>query len=303
NVPGYTGPEEAVFSPQTLPGASNPSTTTAGVSVSVIADAARAGGKKWLKSTLWGGGGIVVLAGLGLAGYYFVYPLIFPTVPSSPVPVVQPAQPATTTPGTATTTPQAVFEPHKSFFVIAAEKTEALKVTPTDTALSLRAALDGMSRDTAATGTIKEALATKEDGSPESFARVISLLIPELSEATLTTLFRGDFTLAFYFDQNGAWPVYVAQIQLGANLLDTQAALDGFEKSANLANLYPTNPGLQNPAGFKDGNASGKPMRYLSFTKQGASLNYGWIDNFLVIGASYDAVKDAIRRLGLGLRS
>ena len=292
NVPGYTGPEEAIFSP----GAALPS---AGVPAEQKTAAAEAGSKAWMKPALLGGGGLVLLAGLGLVGYFFVFPLIFPaTTPPAPV-VPPPVQPATTTPGAATTTPPAVFEPHKSFFVIAAEKTEALKVTPADTALSLRAALDILGTDAVATGTAKETLVNKEDGSPESFARVTALLVPELSEATLKNSFEDDFTMALYFDAAGAWPVYIAKLRAGTNLLDAQAALAGFEGSPNLANLYTTDPGAKGAETFKDGSVGGKPTRYLPFVKQGASLNYGWFDNFLMISTSYDAVKDAVRRVGL----
>lgn len=279
NIPGYTGPEEAIFSPATLPQAAE--------TVSAV------GSKKWTKPALFAGGGVVALVGLGLVGYYIISPLIFPAPPpEAPVTVVTPP----TTPPT-TTTPEVVFEPHQSFFVIAAEKTETLGVTPTDTALSLRAALDGMGKDTVATGTMKEALVSNGSGSPESFARVITLLLPELDQGTLTSLFRGDFTLALYFDARGAWPVYVAQLKPEVNLLDAQTALAGFEGSPNLANLYPTDPGVKSAEGWKDGSVNGKPTRYLPFSAPGASLNYGWLDNFLVISTSYDGMKDALRRL------
>lgn len=293
NVPGYTGPEEAIFNPaSTLPQAGGGTPEFLGGAVPEAA-----GGKKWLKPALLGGGGLVALVGLGLVGYYFVYPLLFPA--ATPVPPPQPPAPvATTTPEVAPPAP--AVEPHKTFFVIPAEKTETLKITSADTALSLRAALDGMGKDVAAPGSAKEVLVVKEDDSPESFARTASMLVPELpEEATLKTIFRDDFTLALYFDANGAWPVYIAQLQTGTNLLDAQAALAGFERSPNLANLYPTDPGAKSTETFNDGSVSGKPTRYLPFTKQGASLNYGWLDNFLVISTSYDALKDAVRRLGL----
>lgn len=291
NVPGYTGPEEAVFNPLgTLPsaGGATPPELPGGEAP------AAPGGKKWLRPALLGGGGLIVLVGLGLAGYYFVYPLIF----TAPTPLPPPPPPPTEEVAPPAEEPAPTVEPHTSLFAIPTESSETLRVTAVDTPLTIRVALESLSRVAAAPGTMMEVAATKDDGSPESFARMISLLVPELSETGLAAVFRGDFTLALYFNENGAWPVYIAQLQTGANLLDAQAAYAGFENSANLANLYLTDPGAQEPA-WKDGQVAGRPTRYLPFAQAGASLNYGWLDDLLVVSTSFDGMKDAVRRLGL----
>src|SRR3989338_7076932 len=59
NVPGYTGPEEAILTPGAAPPA-------AGVPTAPATTDATAGSKKWMKPALLGGGGLVLLVGLGL---------------------------------------------------------------------------------------------------------------------------------------------------------------------------------------------------------------------------------------------
>jgi hypothetical protein len=301
DVPGYQGPEEAIFKPS---GTISEAGVEAQKEVSSPSSA-----RSWLKPVLFAAGGLIILAGLGFAGYYLVYPLLFGESTTTPLVAVEPqtsnqsSQPpaTTTTPETSGSEQTQVFipQPHYSFFTVPAEKSEVMKLTASDTALSIRAALMEMAKDVMATGTIKEIAVEKEDGSPEAFSRVISLLVPELNETALQNVFQSDFTLAIYFDANGAWPIYIARLKEGANLLDAQASYAGLEQSQNLFNLYLTDPGERGT--WKDGNAGGRPTRYLTFAQKGASLNYGWVNDFLVISTSYEGMKTAVMRLGLNI--
>ena len=74
------------------------------------------------------------------------------------------------------------------------------------------------------------------------------------------------------------------------------------EGSTSLGRLYLNPPGTQGEGGFSDGlvtlkNGDTIDTRYVPFSGEGASLNYGWIANYLVISTSFSGMKQALEML------
>ncbi|MEK9194409.1 MAG: hypothetical protein AAB884_01215, partial [Patescibacteria group bacterium] len=124
---------------------------------------------------------------------------------------------------------------------------------------------------------------------------------PNYSFAAPGRDFEIDFTFFTYANNQGTWPGFVAKLNNtnlfgDINLAEVQKEISShFEQSTSLTNLFLVDPGK--PGSWQSGNVSGVANRYLSFSQSGASLNYGWIGNVLVISASYDGFKEVVRRL------
>lgn len=269
NVPGYSGPEEKLFSPETLPSAPE---------VEVI-------GEKKNYST-WIIVSIIAVAavGFGLVGYYFIYPLF---LPKEEAPVVNNG-----TESAATTTPSDTFT-HSSF--INSDKVE----TATSTAAAQNENL------ASATSTLLKEVKIEASGKPVVFAKHFSSIISQFSETDLAEVFEKDFTAFVYYDRNGGWPGYVAKIKSGDTPAAAQARalavfnrIEGFPGSS-LAKLFLRDPGAPSQAGFKNGQASSTATRYLTFSLAGAAINYGWFNNYLILTTSYPSILEASKRLSV----
>lgn len=262
-VPGYTGPEEKLFAPETLP--------TPQESPAPVLSAPQSGRSKQLIIISLA---ILAVLGLGAAGYFYVYPLLFP----SEVVVT------TTTPEPAPTPPPASIV-HKSF--ITSDKAEV--------ALSISAA-----KAETATGAqlIKEVVLNDTNGKQITFPKYFPTIIPEFKTDELANVFEEDFTAFIYYDQNGVWPGYVAKLKSGSSLVIAQPLFNKIENYAGAENIFIQSPGTRSAEGFKSGQANGVPTRYLTFSSPGSALNYGWFNNqYLVITTSYPAMLEATKRL------
>jgi len=274
NVPGYAGPEERIFTPETLPTALG-----SAPAVQIVKE-----GKSKARLVITIAIIAIIAVGFGLGGYFFVYKRFFQ---QEAPPVVNLPQ-ATTT---AETPNPAVI--HESF--IQADKTQ----TATN--------ISQITPEAVASGTLsvlKEAILNDEQGNPALFPKYLSGIITEFNESDLN-YFEPDFTAFIYYDKDGAWPGYVARIKDDAPLVVVQpiiSRIEGFRtaenpENSNLGKLFLENPGVPNVDGFKNGQVDGIPTRYLTFEKTGASLNYGWVGRYLVITTSYPAMQTVNRRL------
>lgn len=294
-IPGYGGPEEAVFTPEHIP-----TQPTPGAPLTMTPEKGTSRSTKLIAIAL---GSIVLVAGLGVLGYYFVYPLVFPAAvvqepplpppPPPPVAEIPPAPPA----------PIAVT--HKSFLTKAADKVERIAATPsTLTATSIRTGITAAATVAAgekpASGSLKEIYFANDKDETAGFVNLVKAAIPELGmlETQFSQLFEEDFTGFLYYDGASYWPGYIAKLKSGANDILAKTAVSEVEKyPESLKNFFLTDPGAPNGT-FKDGQVNGHPGRYLTYTQQNAAFDMVWLDNYLLIATNYTAALEAATRLG-----
>lgn len=260
-----------------------------------------AGGKSWGKMLMWGFA-LILIIGAGVAGYMYVYPLLFPQLPPAPpapavttpaptpAPVAPEAPAATTSPVAAPVQPKA----HTSLLASPAS-VSPINLTTLDLT-SLKLALQTEAAKPAAADTLTEVTLSNTAGQLDASA-VLPLMLTSLTADNMKKLFADDFTAALYHDANGVWPVYVLMINNNSSLVEAQPAVTALESSKDLANLFLAAPGTQSAAGFKSGKVGTTDTRYLPFSKTGASLNMAWSGNRLVISTSYNGLKKTLGSL------
>ena len=274
---GGLGTEPKTFSPADL--AKEPVFASEIVSPAG-AGAAKAGvsGKK--VGLVAGAAAILFLA--ALAGYFFVWPLfsgseeeqvVTETTPPPVLPTETPAPPAPTS---------------QSLFTKPAASTKEVSLS-TLTLAELSSALKTKSGEAAATGTVKEVI-VKVNGTSATSSALLNVLVPGTG---LESMLEPLVTSFIYYDAKGAWPGYIFKLKSGTNPAAAQTSTVKIEQSVNLAALYLTSPGAPK-GGWKDGSVDSAKTRYLAYSAAGASLNYGWVNNYLVISTSYDGFKKAL---------
>ncbi len=271
---------------------------------------------------------ILVLAGAAYAGYVYIYPMFakpvisvntpapqtnIPETPSTTVTTPENIPPvatsteemATTTEDVATTTPevplQPVLKPHISLLVPnPADSSINLNVVGSTTLASVRDLLIAESNNKPASQTYLKEVVLSNEGGQLVFADSLPLFLPEITSAELTPFFEDDFTSVIFYDANGSWFGLIAKLKNGADVAVAKTLMAKIESSASLTNLYIQNPGTKIGSSFKDGKANNLPTRYISFSKTGASLNYGWTaNNLFVLSTSYNGMKAMLTKLGI----
>ncbi|TSC95697.1 MAG: hypothetical protein Athens071426_86 [Parcubacteria group bacterium Athens0714_26] len=248
---------------------------------------------------------LVIVAGIGAAVYFIIIPKFFPAgnlwgvvtpagSSSANIPAEQPSNnevvPQTESSAAAVSTSQSLFKNPadlRAEVKLSAFTRDALKQV-----LSVEAA-----NKPSVANAIKEIIPSVT-GNPISFSDTISLFIPELTSVELKAFFDDNFTTFLYYDNNGVWPGFVAKLKTGADAAKAKDYVIRLENSDKLANLYLVSPGTPNVSGFKIGSASGQSTSYLAFSVTGASLNYGWAGDYLIISTSYGGYKSALQKLG-----
>lgn len=228
-------------------------------------------------------GAIAVLALAAAAGYFFIWPL-FSGNEEEQITVV-------TSPPLLPTEPAPAAPTSRSFFTTPAAATGEVNLSAL-TLAELSGALKTKSGESAATGTVKEIILKVNNTSATSSA-LLSVLAPGTG---LESMLESGVTSFIYYDTKGAWPGYIFKFKSGASSTAAQTSTAKIEQSSNLAALYLTSPGTASKDGFKSGTIAATKTRYLSFTG-GASLNYGWVGNYLVISTSFDGFKKAMELL------
>lgn len=259
----------------------------------------------------------LIVVAIGLAGYFFIYPYfspsVTPQVPSIVVTTPPPVEP--TTPVTPPETPlQPIVPPskvltHTSLFSVAADATTEAPMRMFSIA-SLKEAIPFTSVDVPI---LKEVVfrAGEPDGKGVIilFAEFAQLLAPQTFAGDVTKYFEPDFTYFVYSDKNGSWPGFVARFSsqpdlykegLDVTIPATKTKIQGLLESDGgaVSNFFLVNPGTAQH--WKDGKINSVSTRYSAFSQVGASFNYGWLpNNLLLISTSYNGAKEAVRRLGL----
>lgn len=249
---------------------------------------------------------IIVLAiiGLAAAGYFYVYPnfilpllgVVAPTETLTPPPAepgqiieVSPVEipPAETQPETVT--PAAS---HNSLLKTAADSVQEISLATVDLT-NLKTAINPLA---ATTPTFKEFTLKDDSGAFLKFGQVMNLVLPDVFDAETSTLFEeNDFTVFVYSDSRDGWPGFIGKVKNTADLETAKQKIALLESSADLKNIFAQDPGAGQT--WKAGQTDSVTNRYLSFTQTGAALNYGWLNNNLIITTSYNAFKEALKKL------
>ena len=224
---------------------------------------------------------------------YVVWPMIFGGIEETPpLPQVD-----GTTPPPTTEPPPPVIEvkEHHSFFSPSASvKTEVL-LTSIDRA-SASAALQSVSANKLANGTLQEVAILDQNRSQVPFLNYIKNFVTTLASDQMTPWFEDDFTAFLYYDGSGVWPGYIAKVKNAVNLDEVRANISVIEGS-ELARFFLMDPGTFGQ--FKAGQVNGQATRYAVGSMGSAAFNYGVIGNYLIISTSYNGLKASLPLLGL----
>ena len=229
-------------------------------------------------------GAIAILALAGAIGYFLVWPNFSdkeePQVTKVTPPALLPAEPTPPAPTSQSffTKPATSTEQRDLSVLTLTELSSALKTQPGE--------------ESAAVGTVKEVI-LKVNNTPATSSALLNVLVPGTG---LESMLESGATNFIYYDSKGAWPGYVFKLKSGTNPAAAQTSTAKIEQSTSLAALYLASPGTASTGGFKNGSAGAIKTRYLSFTS-GASFNYGWVNNYLVISTSFNGFKKAVELL------
>ncbi len=235
----------------------------------------------------------IIVAGLVI--YFFILPLVYPTKNNTPTPTTT----TTTTEQTPPTASAPVATPqltHQTFFTTAPTSTSAVNLTTLtlgEIQTTFTAVLSGVQPKT-----LTE-INLNLNNSPVDATSFMAVAFPELDQTVIGANFGKDMTTFVYKDANGSWPGYIFKLKDPASFTNVSTAVKGIESSSNLQNLFLTSPGAAK-GGFKDGLTVGATKaRYITYTANGASINYVWFNNYLVVSTSFNGFKEALKLLGL----
>jgi len=271
---GMEDTAEPIFSPNAASQSSNGG---------VLEPEIRTGGSR----VVWWMGGIIVgVIILALVGYFVVYPMLNSATPETPVDVP--------TGQGMDQTPTEIQ--HQSAFALKPASTVEVAIGDQIDDAVLAALLLREGGQTAA-GSVTEVVFAKNDFSVMAFSEFMSVLAPSSNDATtLSGLFEEDFTLFLYRDNAGLiWPGYVGTLKADADPNKLDSWFKALE-AGQLKELFLVDPGQFSV--FKNGEAMGIPDRYAAGTTAGASFGYLANENKILIGTSFNGMKEAIRLMG-----
>jgi hypothetical protein len=253
------------------------------------------------KALLIGLGIIVFLGAAAAVANWFVLPLFLNNVAdvAEESPVVVPEESESTLPDITPTIPTFI---HESFFSGQTDAEVGVRVDE----ISLAGIKGGMAPVVAnvlASGnTLTEFYVVAGGGDmdqPVTSEELLGVVLPDL---ILATPLEDDFTGFLYGDGTSVWSGYVFALDKTAEDKDLLKSILGedLEASSSLNNFFLNDPGLPSATVFKNGSAVGEltSTRYLPYTATGASLNYGWKGDRLVISTSYAGLKAVASMVG-----
>ncbi len=249
----------------------------------------------------------VLIIGLGALGYFVLYPMVFgenevpaptgellpdsgvpsPALPEENTPAPTPEEPASPEPRTETPT---TLQTHTSFFKISADTTEDVPLVN----LTFPSLKSLISFETADVPLFKEVVGKNSAGTFISFDQFAGTVLPSVFSPEITAQFESDFTVFSLTNDKGTWLGFIAKKKATAStqLVERVASL---ETAPTLSDFYLKPPGTMQT--WKAGKVGATETRYAPFSIPGAALNYGWHMDHLIVSASYDGIKEALRRL------
>ncbi len=244
----------------------------------------------------------LVVVALGALGYFVVYPMFTTANPNSQTSSVNTApQPVNNTSTETTTLPAAAPEStsststspmpsisHQSLF-----KTVSAAIISTSSVSA--STLSNLNISTTSNPALVEVVFEDQNGNPLTLSDMLkSLISADLTKSGLDQAFDPAYTSAFvYLDGNGTrWLGFVAKLSATSSLVDEKASFGQIlESNTNLKNFFSKDPGTE--GAWKNGD-SATSNRYVLFSKNGYTIDYGWNNDTLVISSSYDGYKAAL---------
>lgn len=251
----------------------------------------------------------IIVIGLIVIGYFFVYPMFSAkdvtvntevTTPETPerqteeiiIPVVPPVEPATTTESIAPTAPVLTVETHSSFLKTRADLVFDAKLS----AFTLNDLKTPLAFDTTSVPLFKEVVWKTQENKPLSFTQVASLIFPTFFTPEKVANFQDDFTLFAYSNSQGTWLGFIIKLKDGIDIGKIQDSMSVLQKDTGLKNIFLSDPGTMGP--WKDGKVRNKPTSLASFSLPGATISYTWFDRYLLVSSNIDAAEEAGKRMG-----
>ncbi len=254
--------------------------------------------------------GIVVL---GAAAYFLFFggeapvpPTEPPAPPVEPVPPVEPPVPPVEPVPTPPVEPPAPVPPtfqHQTFFPTSSNVASANVSLPNLAATDINSGITAAFTSEAKVPILKE-LVFSFNNVNVTAQQFLAALVPTLNASFLDAKLDKDFTAFAYKDKDGVWPGYV--FKLNPETPPGQARPEVFttlEQSA--LKFFLSDPGAPKSTDFKQGFKSSpnvKDIRYMLYTKAGASFNIAWVQvsgvNYAIVSTSFNGINEAIRLLG-----
>ena len=274
------GPNEPVFTPDVvnLAGGSKPGSPRRS--------------RGWLTAVIVG---LVLIAGLFLAFRYVILPRMCPVCEIC-TPVEE--EPVAPLPEEEVVAPARI---HTSYFTIAPDRTENIQLE-TISLLNIKERLSQIPSEMIQPSTVIETVVSDNAG-PITFPVYMNVVFPgDIPEPDLVAAFEEDFTSFVYYNaSSNPFPGVIARVRPGISADAYEAIGTRFEGSAQLANIFLTDTG--NFGSFDDGSIDPtKPVRFARGSNS-QRIEYGFFQSgentYWVITTSYDAIKEAVRRLGI----
>jgi hypothetical protein len=254
------------------------------------------------KALLMGLGIIVILGAAAAVAVFFVLPRFFNNTPDTNDEIATTSETTGET-GSASDgiTPTVPAFVHESFF--SGPTNSEVEIELDEMGLSaIRSALTSAATNAITLdNTLTEFYVTTGGGASQPVVadEFLGAILPDLA---LATPLEEDFTGFLYNDGTNVWPGYIFALDKLADDKDLLKSILGkdLEGSGSLSGFFLNDPSAPTATAFKSGAVTGEltGIRYLPYTASGASLNYGWKGDRLVISTSYAGLKAVASIIG-----
>jgi hypothetical protein len=246
---------------------------------------------------------LIVLGGLAYAGFYLYKRLVQSSgQPAAATPVTSPTRSGV--PGTTLPTPTIVEElPGAHQTLLKKPADAALVMTLSNDPVTDPSKLQTYGQTLRTTlNTIKTPTAEIEvrnsEGKPLSFPAFLSFINAHVIDTAIyQDNFGPDFSFLVVRDGNTYNAAYVVKLKDGKNWLFVRGDVAKLETSTGLEGLFPVLPGLRDEAGFKDATLGEQQVRTLTYTQPDGQFIYGWYRDYLILGTSQKAFREALGRV------
>ncbi len=256
--------------------------------------------------------GILVAVVVIVLGYFFVYPLLSPSVQTPPAQQVVPnpeaqvpaaGEPLPPNPSETTTT-SAVVPPeapatgpatvvmHSSLFKTSADASSEVTLA----SLALPEVKKAIQSGSVEVPIFKEIVFKNDTGKVYAASSILSVFIPSVFTENVSSLFEKDFSFFTYVDKTDVWPGVVLKLAVGADITAAKAEIAKLEINNEIGSLFFSQPGTASV--WKDGKVGSFAGRYIPFSTKGFAFNYAWVNDYLILSTSYVGEQAAVKNLG-----
>lgn len=241
---------------------------------------------------------ILVIIGAVAAGYFFVYPALFPSAPeevTQPPPAEEPPvteEPPAQEPEGPSAANLPTVSTYSSYFKTQADASQDITL--------ITALLDSFRElipYAASTETsFKEIVVKNQNGQVIAFSGLMPLIAPNFFDSTTLNYFEDNYNVFVYTNEDGTWLGFIAKLKEGVDAGAIQSRMNALQNDSNDKNFFLVDVGEM--GAWRDGTVKTKPTSLVDFTQTGATLSYAWFENFLLISTNLNGATEAATRLG-----